>query len=258
MMSNTDSQRFSPLLLARTSGILGLIGIVTGAFSLGYVPSILIAAGNPLATLHNIAAHETLFRAGFASHLFELLPNILGEVIDFILFRRVNGIVAAFSLLCGLVGIAVEAVDLLIAYVPLQLAIQANALGGLSPEQLHALSTISVQLQDAGLLMSFVFYGLDEIAAGFLVFRSGFLPRFLGILLGLAGLCYFTNGFLSFLAPALNARLNPYIQFASLPGELGSSLWLTIVGLNVAKWRAWTAEPRSGVSVPLPMLQATR
>ena len=95
---------FSPLLLARILGILGLVGILTGAFDIGYVQSTLIVAGNPSATLHNMLAHETLFRLGFASHLFELVLNIPGEIIAFYLFRRVKVIVAAVALCCGVVG----------------------------------------------------------------------------------------------------------------------------------------------------------
>ena len=249
MTSNSDSERFSPLLLARMIGILGLLGIVTGAFDIGYVQSTLIVPGNPAATLHNISAHETLFRLGFASHLFELALNIPGEILGFILLRRVNGIVAAIALCCGVIGISIEAVDLLAAYLPLKLALEGSALGAFSPDQIHAFSYLSAQLQQAGLLLSWVFYGLDEFASGFLWFRSGFLPRILGLMLGLSGLCYFTHGFLSFLAPALDARLYPYILYPCLPGEGLSSLWLATFGLNVAKWKAWTSEPRSELSV---------
>jgi hypothetical protein len=247
MMSNSDSEGLSPRLLARILGILGLLGILTGAFDIGYVQSTLIVAGNPAATLHNILAHETLFRLGFAAHLFELVLNVPGEIIAFLLLRRVNGIVAAIALCCGVVGVAIEAVDLLCAYVPLKLALEGSVLSAFSPEQLHALSYISAQLQQAGLLLSWVFYGIDELATGFLFFRSGFLPPILGVLLGISGLCYFMHGFLSFLAPSLDARLYPYILFPCLPGEGLSSLWMATVGLNVAKWRAWKAETRGEV-----------
>lgn len=245
MTLSSYSEEFSPRLLARILGILGLAGIVTGAFDIGYVQNTLIVAGNPSATLHNISAHETLFRLGFSAHLFELLLNIPGEIIGFLLLRRVNGIVAAISLCCGVVGIAIEAVDLLIAYVPLQLALGGSTLGGFSSEQVRAVANNAAMLQQSGLLLSWVFYGVDELTTGFLFFRSRFLPRTLGVLLGLSGLCYFTHGFLSFLAPSLDARLYPYILYPCLPGEGLSSLWLATVGLNVAKWRAWTAEPQS-------------
>lgn len=92
-MTHSDLEEASPRPLARIVGILGLAGIMTGAFDIGYVQNTLIVAGNASATLHNILAHETLFRLGFSAHLFELLLNIPGEIIGFVLFRRVNAIV---------------------------------------------------------------------------------------------------------------------------------------------------------------------
>jgi Domain of unknown function (DUF4386) len=256
MILNPDADGFSPRLLARILGILGLFGILTGAFDIGYVQNTLSVTGNPSATLQNIAAHETLFRLGFSSHIFELLLNILGEIIGFILFKRVNVLIAALSLCCGIVGISIEAVDLLCAYLPLKLAIGGSAIAAFTPEQVHALTNTAAQLQQAGLLLSWVFYGIDELATGFLFFRSHFLPRVLGVLLGLSGICYFTHGFLSFLAPSLDAWLYPYILYPCLPGEGLSSLWLAVVGLDVAKWRAWTVSSQDG-SGPLLTPQAT-
>jgi hypothetical protein len=246
-MPNFDAEAFCPRRLARIMGILGLAGIVLGAFDIGYVHNTLIVAGDASATLHNILTHETLFRLGFSAHLLELLINIPGEIIFFILFRRVNGTVAGVALCSGVVGIATEAVSLLSAYVPVQLMIGGSGLGAFTTEQLQALSHISEGLQVTGLLISFVFYGFDELLSGFLIFRSGFLPRILGVLLGISGFCYATNTFLSFVAPSLDARLNPYILYACFPGEFLSSLWFATMGLNIAKWRAGTAEPQSEV-----------
>jgi hypothetical protein len=239
-MANSDSQQFSPLLLARISGALTLAGILTGAFGIGYVENTFFVTGNAAATIHNILAHEELFRWGFAAHLFEMLLNIAGEITFFVLIRRVNGIIAAIALACGLVGTAIESLNLLNAYLPLKLAIEGHALGVFSPEQVQALSYTFVQLQDVGLLISFAFYGLDELASGFLIFRSGFLPRVIGVLLAISGICYFTHSFLSFLSPSLDERLYPYILYACLPGEGSTALWMATVGLNVAKWKAWT------------------
>ena len=247
MIASSDKLS-SPLLLARIAGILALGGIVAGAFDIGYVHNALIVPGNAAETVHNILAHEALFRVGFSAHLFEMLLNIAGEIIFFLLLRRVNLVLAAIAMCCGLIGTAIESVDLLNAYVPLKLALESNALGALSPAQLQTLSYLFVQLQDTGLVISFLFYGLDELASGFLIFRSGFLPRIIGVLLGISGFCYFTHSFLSFLAPSLDGRLYPYILYACLPGEASIALWMAIVGLNVAKWRALIVEPKGELS----------
>lgn len=250
-MPDSTLDRFSPLLLARTAGIASLIGIVTGAFDIGYVHNTLFVDGNPAATMHNILAHETLFRLGFAAHILLLLCNVPSEIISFILFRRVNAVVAGIAMGCGLVGTAIEGLAMLHAYVPLQVAVEGGALDALGADKLQALAYLSLQLQNMGLLISFAFYGLDEMLAGFVIFRSGFLPRVLGILLGLAGLSYFTDGFTSFLAPSLNQRLMPYLLFPCLPGEGLYALWLAIRGVNVAKWRALADEKPDGMEALL-------
>lgn len=219
-----------------------MAGIVLGAFGIGFVPSALIVAGDPSATLHNIVTHEALFRTGFSAHLLELLVNIPCEIIFFVLFRRVNAVVAGIALCAGVLGIATEAFSLLVEYVP-QLVIDGGGLSAFAPEQVRALSHLAGPLQQTGLLISFVFYGLDELLGGFLIFRSGFLPRILGVLLAISGFCYATNTLINFVAPSLDARLNPYILYACFPGEFLSNLWFATMGLNVSKWRAWTAEP---------------
>lgn len=241
MNSSRNRERFSPLVLARILGIIGLAGIATGAFDIGYVQGHLLVPGDATATLHNIAAHPTLFRSGFSAHLFELLLNIADEIIFFVLIRQVNVIVAAMAMSAGLIGVAVEAIALVSAYLPLQLAIGGSTMGALSPEQMHSFMRIAMHLQETGLLISFMFYGFDELLSGLLIFRSGFWPRFLGVLLGISGLCYMSNTFLSFLAPALDARLNPYLLLACFPGEFLTSLWFATVGLNVTKWKTWAA-----------------
>ena len=176
-MSNSELERFSPLVLARICGLVALAGIVAGAFDIGYIRNTLIVAGNAPATIHNILEHQTLIRLGFGAHLFEMLLNIVGEILFCFLLRRVNQVVAAIVLACGLVGTAIEGLDLLNAYVPLLMALNANTLGGFTSQQVQSLSYIFVQLQDAGLVISFAFYGLDELLSGLLIFRSGFLPR---------------------------------------------------------------------------------
>lgn len=250
MNSYAASEGFSPKLLAKILGWIGLAGIVTGAFDIGYVQSHLIVAGNAALTLQNIAAHEVLFRAGFSAHLFELVLNIPGEIITFILLRRVNSVIAGIAFCAGMVGIAIEAVDLLAAYVPLKLAIDnaaGLAIGAFTADQVHGLANLATHLQQSGLLLSWVFYGVEELSSGFLFFRSGFIPKILGAMLALSGLCYFTHGFLSFLAPAVDTRIYPYIIYPCLPGEGLSSLWLAIMGISLTKWEAWTA-PRQAAS----------
>lgn len=238
-MINRELGGLTPKMFARLLGFLGLAGILTGAFDIGFVQSKLFIENNPSATLNHILTHQHLFRTGFSAHLIEMVINIFGEVIGFLLLRRVNVFIAAVALVCGLSGVVIESVGLLNAYIPLKLALLSGSQTAFSQEQLIGLFNLSVQMQHAGLLLSWVFYGVDELTTGFLLYKSAFIPRLLGFMLSLSGICYFTHGMLSFLAPSLDAKLYPYILFPCLPGEALTSLWFAFKGLNMAKWNAW-------------------
>lgn len=235
-------KRLSPLVLARICGGIGLFGIAAGAFDIGYVHSHIVASGNAVATAQNLLAHQTMFHSGIALHLLMVLLNVVSEVVGFYIFRRVNPLIATMALCCGLVGASTESLDMLGSVLPLQIAGPGVA-GAFTAGQQQVLSYLSLQLQDTGLLISFLFWGLDELLTGYLIFRSGFLPRILGILLGISGCLYLLDPLLTFGVPAVGALIFPSSLFLCFPGEFLSSLWMATVGLNVAKWHAWH-EPR--------------
>lgn len=235
-------ERFSPLVLARLFGWIGLFGIATGSFDIGYVHSHIVVSGNAAATAANLLAHQAMFRAGIALHLLMVLLNVIAEVIAFYIFRRVNPLIATIALCAGVVGAATESLAMLGSVLPLQIA-GAEAMGMLSAAQGHALSYLSLQLQQAGLRVSFLFWGLDELLLGYLIFRSGFLSRIFGILLSISGLLYLTDPLLSFAMPPLAARIFPFGLALCVPGEFLSELWMATVGLNVERWRT-RSEPR--------------
>lgn len=247
MTSNLAAPGYSPVFLARIAGVLALSAIAAGAFDMGYVRNLIVVTGDAAQTLANLRSHETLFRLGFAAHLVLLLFNVAGEIIFFLIFRRVNLILAAIIMACGLVGTAIESLDLLLAYVPLSLAGDRATLGNFSPNQLQAATYQALQLENYGFLISFVFYGADELLGGYLVFRSGFIPRIIAVLYGISGLCYLSQGFIGFLSPALESRVFPYILFPCPVGEILISLWLAVMGVNLARWTAWVARPDLGL-----------
>ncbi len=236
--------RFSPRVLARIYGGIGLFGIGAGFFDIGYVHSHIMVSGDAAATVQNLLAYQTMFRSGIALHLFMVQLNVLAEVIAFYIFRRVNPLIATMALCCGLVGAAVESLDMLGSLLPLQI-VGGDVMGAFSAAQQHVLAYVSLQLQDTGLLISFLFWGLDEVLTGYLIFRSGFLPRILGVLLGISGFLYLSDPLLSFGAPAVGARVFPNGLVLCLPGEFLIALWMATVGLNVLKWQAWREPPEA-------------
>jgi hypothetical protein len=209
-----------------------LLVIVGGAFASGYVPAVLVVSGNAAATAHNIVAQEEMYRLSLAIHIFILLCNIPLAVIFYDLFRKVNRRAAILMAFFLLVGTAIESATLLSQFEPLVLLGNSHYLSLLSAAQLQAQAYTSLELQAIGFNMCLVFFGCYCLSIGYLIVRSTFLPRVLGGLLVMGGLCYLTYSFASFIAPDFASGLVPYIQLPSGIAELSLTLWLLSAGVK--------------------------
>lgn len=225
----------SPQKAARIAGVLYLIIIAGGLFAEVFVRQQVIVFGDPAATARSILEHELLYRLGFAVHLIYLACALPLALIFYDLFRRVNGNIALLALVVNLVAITVESVNLLNHFAPLRI-LAAEGLNAPNAEHLQDLAYVFVRLFASGFGISLTFFGLFCLLIGYLIFRSGFLPRILGVLMAVAGLCYLTNSFSVFIAPGFAALLFPYILLPCLVAELSLALWLVVMGVNVRKW----------------------
>jgi hypothetical protein len=235
----------SPRLMARIAGGLYLIVIVGGFFAEGYVPAALVVPGNAAATTHNILAHELLYRWGIVAHVIILPCNILLAVIFYDVFKVVNRRLALLAVFFTLVGTAIEGANLLPQFAPLILLEGGHPLSVFNADQGQALANSSLELQAIGFNITLVFFVGYDLSLGYLIFRSTFLPRILGVLLAIGGLCYLTYSFATFLAPGFASHLVPYIQVPSGVAELSLTLWLLIVGVNVPRWQEQASKERS-------------
>jgi len=229
------ADEFSPQVYARIAGFLYLIVIVGGAFAELFVRQRLVVANDAAATANNILAHEQLFRLGFAAELIPLLCNVPLAVIFYELFKVVSRRVSLLVVFFSLVGTAIEGADLLNHFAPLILLKRGHDLG-VDQQLLQAQAYMALNLQSIGFAIALTFFGCFCLSLGYLIFRSGFLPRVLGVLLAIEGVCYLTNSFADFLAPGIAARVFAFLLVSGL-AEVALCLWLLLRGLNVAKWQ---------------------
>ncbi len=227
----------SPRQLARIAGGLYLVNIVGGAFAIGFVPAVVVVAGNAAATAHNIQANELLYRLGLVAHVIITVTNVPLAVIFYDLFKVVNRRFALLVVFFTLVGTAAESANLVNQLAPLILLNGGHYSSAFTTEQLQALAYIPAGLQTVSYDISGVFFGFYGLSIGYLVFSSTFLPRVIGVLLAFGAACYLTYSFADMLAPAFAAHLVPYVQLPSLVGEGSFTLWLLIVGLNAQRWK---------------------
>lgn len=229
----------SPQKAARIAGALYLIIIAGGLFAEVFVRQPLFVSGDIAATARNIVEHERLYRLGFAVHLSYLVCALPLALILYELFKRVNRSFALLALLFNLAAIAIEGGNLLNHFAPLNF-LANDGLSAFSEQQWQALAYSSIKLFASGFGISLVFFGCFALVAGHLIFRSGFLPRALGVLMAVAGLCYLINSFSVFVAPRFAALLFPYILLPCLAAELSLGLWLLVMGVDVRRWEGAT------------------
>ncbi len=227
----------SPRLKARIAGGLYLIIIAAAIFAEFSVRGRLVVFGDAVATATNILAHQTLFRLGFAAELITLVCDIAVALIFYDLFKPVSRSLSLLGAFFRLAWASIMAVISLTHLTPLILLGGARYLTAFQAGQLQALALMSLELHGQGYGLGLVFFGFHCLLLGYLVFRSTFLPRILGMLLAIAGLCYVTNSFATFLSPRFAAHLFPYILLPWLVAEGFLTLWLLVVGVNVQRWK---------------------
>ena len=225
----------SPRQLARTFGALYLVNIVFGAFALGIVPSILVVS-NMATTAHNIQTHELLYRLGLAAHVVVTLTNIPLALIFYELFKVVNRRLALLDLFFGLVATAIEGASLLSQFTTVVLLGGRNYANAFSPAQLHALAYLPGDLSNISYSVYGVFYGFGFICEAYLVYKSTFLPKAIGVLLAIDALNYLGVGFTTMLAPGVAAHLGAWTGLPTIIAEGSLCLWLLIVGVDAGRW----------------------
>ena len=217
---------------ARIAGAVYLSMVVTAPFSLIYVPSKLIVRGNAAATADNILAHETMFRLSIYGDLVGQVIFICLAIALYRLLSGVNRIWAALMVAFVLVSAAVGFVNTLNDIAALILFRGGEFLTVFDKPQRDALAMFFLRLHSQGISIDEIFWGLWLFPFGLLVFRSGFLPRWLGVWLMINCFGYVVLSVIGFFFPAYNDKAFLYLQ-PVLFGELAAMLYLLIRGANV-------------------------
>jgi len=228
----------SPQAYARTGGALYLVIIAAGMVGELFVRGSIVVSGDAAATARNIMASPSLWRAGIAGDLVMHLCDV-GVMLGFyVLLRPVSKNLALLAVLFNLVQTSVLVANKLNLLQPLFLLGDAGYLKAFTPEQLQALSYVSLRTHDYGFGFGLMFFGAECIVVGYLIVRSSYLPTVLGVMMAVAGVSYLTNSFALVLSPTLASRLFPVILLPPFVAELSMALWLLMKGVDVAKWNA--------------------
>ena len=231
-----------PRTYARIAGVLYLIIAVFGGFAIGYVPSVIVA-GDAATTAANLLSHQALFGVGVFADVVVMLTEVVLTVMLFVLFKPVSPTLSMVAMVSRLMMVAVMAVNLLINVLPLILL--RGTVTGFAPEQLQATALVVIEAHQYGVYIWDMFFGFHLAVLGYLIFRSGYFPRILGVAILIGSSGYFFQGLVK-VTFVDNAELSPIVvgllAVASI-SELAFVFWLLIKGLNVTVWDKRLAIP---------------
>jgi hypothetical protein len=220
---------------AKIAGILFLLSFVAGFFGEFYVPSHLIVPGDAAATAANLVDNDTLFRIGFAAYLVEAWCDVGLALLLYVLLKPVHRHLALLSAFLGLVSTALFAVCEMFFFCAPFLLTNPLFAQSFSPGQLNALVYFFVRVYASGAGLFMIFYGSASLIRGYLIYRSIYLPRFLGVMLGILGLAFIIKNLTLVLVPKYSWDL------LLLPAPLtilALTVWFLTKGIDVEKWNA--------------------
>ena len=223
----------SPRKTARMAGLFYLIFILTTVLAT-YVRSQFIVSGDAATTAYNIVASQGLYRVGFVTELVSEMFFLLAAWALYVLLKPVNKNLALLFLLLNLGGVAVECINVLNLYAALQFLSGANYLSVFQTGQLQAMAMSSLNLYTSGFAIAQIFFSAWLLPLGYLVYKSRFLPKWLGLLLILD---FFGN-----MSWFLQVFLLPDYKILAYPGnaisfiaEIALTAWLLIMAVKEQK-----------------------
>jgi len=226
-----------PQHYARIGGALYLFIIVAAMFGESFVRGELIVSGNAAATADRIVGHEALFRSGLVAEMLTCVCDVTLALILYVLLRPVSQSIALLGAFFRLVFVAIYGVAKLFEIAAL-VVLTNKSLAGIPSEQVHALAYAALAVHTFGYGASLLFFGCGLTCVGYLIYRSGYLPRTLGALLLVAGVAYVLYSLTQMQAPGFAGQwLFPWLLLPGFVSELGLSLWLLVRGVDLPIWR---------------------
>jgi hypothetical protein len=232
----------SPRAKARAAGVFEALEGAASASGQVVILGRLVVAGSAAGTAANVLGHERLFWFGFALSVGGVCFHVIWVALFYELFKPVNRSLSLVAAFVGLVVCATQALAAFFYLAPLLVLQGGSSMSALTTEQLQGLAAVFLRLNSYAFDLDLAFFGLWCCLTGYLIFKSSFLPRILGILLAIDGV-----GWMMFVVPPFADRLFPFVAGASAVAEIPLQLWLIIMGVNSQRWKeqASTAEMRA-------------
>ena len=226
----------SPRVAARIAGACYLITIILGAAGELWFRGSIYVANDAAATAANLKSMESLWRFGIVAEMAVLMTTVVSVAVLYALLKPISRLLALMMALFAMVGLTIEAaysLHLVEALFPLGKAAYLNAF---KPDQLAAMASLSIRAHSVGFGIALLFFGPFFLIAGYLIYKSGYFPKAIGLLYLLPGVSYGASSLALILAPAFASRYYFAIAGPAIIGEGALCLWLLVKGVKAATW----------------------
>ncbi|WP_298534574.1 DUF4386 domain-containing protein [uncultured Algibacter sp.] len=223
---------YSNKTLGRLAGLFFLVLAVTGIFAEFFVRQKLFVPGDFSATTENIINNQWLFRLGFISDLIMSTAFFVYAFILYVIFKNVSKSVSLFMLLCVVISVAMYCQNMLNQFSALEFLINTEYSVAFNNEQLKSLSSYYFNIHGHGYLVNQIFYGLYLFPLGYMIFKSGLVPKIIGVFLILGCIGDLIDFVVHFLYPGTHSVLLNNITIPADIGEISLCLWLIIMGVK--------------------------
>ena len=220
---------------ARWIGALFIVSIVAGGWGESYVPNTLLLANDLAGTAHKMAGSVELFRSSFTAYLIEVTCDITLNVLLYALLRPVSRTLSLLAMCFGLMGTATFAAGEMLYFAAALPAIDADVARTISPEAKATLTYLCITIFGYCFSIFAMFYGVAAVVRGYMIWRSGYLPRALGGIGILGGAGFIIKNLLVVLAPQHDL---PFVVAPMLLAMAAMGLWLLIKGVDSTQWDA--------------------
>ena len=228
----------SPRTKGRFAAAVYLFYVIAGVYAQGFISDRLVVLRDAATTSANILANQSTYSLGLTVYLIEMAGQIVTVVLFYQLLKPVSRTGAMLAAAFELTGCGIKIFSRLFYFAPLLVVGRAApSLSAFNKEQLDAIALLLLKINDNGAAIALAFFGFSTLLQGWLIYKSGFLPRWLGVIAMIGGL-----GWLTFLSPPLGMSVFLYVAVFALLGLLITIVWLLTVGVDEQRWRQRAAQ----------------
>jgi hypothetical protein len=222
--------------LARIAGLLYLIVGVFGGFAIGYVTTKVYVPGDAAATAGNVLANAKLVRMGVIADLLQATVFVFLAMVLSVLLKDVNTHAARAMLILVAIATTIMCLNEVFQFAALLVATDGAYVAAFGTAGAQSLVLLLLDMHHYGFLIAQISFGLWLVPLGYLAYRSGMLPKALGVVLIVGGGSYLVDMLAAFLAPDMGRQIHGFLAIPPTIAEIWTLGYLLVRGANAPRW----------------------